>query len=274
MRKLSLFLALVLLFSCALTAQAGTKGAVTYENFYCNYSYAEPYTNGVIVITGLLDPNVTTLTIPGEIAGVKVNIGRFAFEKSPYLKTVIIENGVEEIAEGAFYECKELATVFIPDSVKKVGSRVFEGCDNLNYAPIPEGAVVEEAEASEIAEAATEQPTEEASEEPLILVRLLAEKGNAAVSWNGEAREVTVTGLQNEVKLRFGENFINDDNQGMAIGEKVIYVNGQAAEIGTAPVIIDGATYIPKAVVDALFGNENAANMIWGLLLSSAGAQK
>lgn len=273
MKRLSLLLASALLFSCTLTAQAGTKGVAAYENFYCNYVYAEPYTDGVIVITGLLNPNVTTLTIPGEIAGVKVNIGRFAFEKSPYLKTVIIEDGVEEIAEGAFYECKALATVFIPDSVKKIGSRVFEGCDSLNYAPIPEGAVVEETEASEIAEEAAQQQAEEASEE-LIPVRLLAEKGSVAVSWNGEAREVAVTGLQNEVKLYFGENFINDDNRGMAIGEKVIYVNGEAVEIGAAPVIIDGVTYIPKAVVDAVFGNENAASMIWGLLLSAAQAQE
>lgn len=267
MKKICIFLALVLLLSGAFTAQAATRGAMTYDNFYCNYDYTEPYTDGVIVITGLLNPNVTMLTVPGEIAGVTVNIAPFAFEKSPYLKTVIIEDGVEEIGKGAFYECGELASVFIPDSVKKIGSRVFEGCGKLTYAPIPLGAAVEEDD---------KEPSKESAEEAwykeiFVPVRELAEKGSVTVSWDGEAREVTLTGLKNEVKLCFGKNFINEENRGMAIGYDFIYVNGEEIETGSAALIIDGVTYVRKAVVDALFGEGEAADLIWGLLTSFGG---
>lgn len=51
---------------------------------------------------------------------------------------VYIEEGIPEIAEGAFYECYELETVVIPSSVKSIGVEAFGFCSNLTSITIPQ----------------------------------------------------------------------------------------------------------------------------------------
>ena len=44
---------------------------------------------------------------------------------------VVIEEGVESIGYGAFYDCEELKSIIIPKSVKKIHKDAFKGCKNL-----------------------------------------------------------------------------------------------------------------------------------------------
>lgn len=53
------------------------------------------------------------------------------------LKMVVIENGVTNIGDYAFYCCHSLTSVTIPDSVEKIGAGVFYGCERLTSVTIP-----------------------------------------------------------------------------------------------------------------------------------------
>ena len=46
-------------------------------------------------------------------------------------KNYIIPNGVTNIGNRAFSECKSLTSIKIPNSVKNIGDSAFESCDNL-----------------------------------------------------------------------------------------------------------------------------------------------
>ena len=75
---------------------------------------------------------ISEITIPGS---VKV-IGYQAFQDSKNLKTVVVEEGVEEIEHTAFQICEKLERVDLPASVKKYGSSVFANSPNaVLYAP-------------------------------------------------------------------------------------------------------------------------------------------
>lgn len=56
------------------------------------------------------------------------------------VRTVIIENGVTEIGEAAFYGCESLASVKIPASVTSIGRSAFWGCKSLASVKIPDSA--------------------------------------------------------------------------------------------------------------------------------------
>ena len=55
-----------------------------------------------------------------------------------YLTSLVIPDGVTEIAQSAFAFCENLASVSIPDSVTKIGSGAFDACTNLVRISIPE----------------------------------------------------------------------------------------------------------------------------------------
>ncbi len=61
--------------------------------------------------------------------GLKV-IGEMAF-KNTNLKVADLPDGLLEIKDGAFFECKELTEIYIPSSVESIGKQVFNGCDSL-----------------------------------------------------------------------------------------------------------------------------------------------
>ena len=77
--------------------------------------------------------------VPGTINGIAVRkIGRAAFEKNWNLRTVDLPDGLEEIQENAFFECRNLVTVRIPSSVNVIGARAFAWC-NLTSLTLPPG---------------------------------------------------------------------------------------------------------------------------------------
>ncbi len=53
------------------------------------------------------------------------------------IKTVIIENGVKSIGDGAFHKCKSMTGITIPNSVERIGVCSFMECNNLTDVVIP-----------------------------------------------------------------------------------------------------------------------------------------
>lgn len=74
----------------------------------------------------------TSIEIPSTYDGQTVKkIGKNGFEKCPYLKKVVIADGITEIGKNAFSECPELETVVLPKSIETIGEGAFAGCGKL-----------------------------------------------------------------------------------------------------------------------------------------------
>jgi len=73
------------------------------------------------------------------VVEVKKNIGYNDQLKGDYknkLKTVIIDNGVEQISY-AFYECINLENVYLPKTLKVLGTSIFDKCSRLKSIAFP-----------------------------------------------------------------------------------------------------------------------------------------
>lgn len=51
------------------------------------------------------------------------------------IKKIVIENGVTNIGNSAFYDCFNLASISIPNSVTRIGSNAFNGTKWYNEQP-------------------------------------------------------------------------------------------------------------------------------------------
>ena len=58
--------------------------------------------------------------------------------KNSSVKKVVIEDGVTNIGERAFYDCSSLTSITIPDSVTSIGTSAFNGCISLPSITIPD----------------------------------------------------------------------------------------------------------------------------------------
>ena len=65
------------------------------------------------------------------------NIGNNAFYYCTNLTSVTIPNSVTSIGKRAFFNCKNLASVTIPNSVTSIGDEAFTGCIGLTSLTIP-----------------------------------------------------------------------------------------------------------------------------------------
>ncbi len=86
----------------------------------------------------------TTLIISGN--GKMGNYDRWGynypqapFEWNDNIKSLVIENGVKNIGEYAFYRCEDLTEVSIPESVTVIDKNAFNGCTGLVDVTIPNG---------------------------------------------------------------------------------------------------------------------------------------
>ena len=64
------------------------------------------------------------------------NIGNYAFKNCKNLTTVTIPNSVKTIGEAAFCYCAELTSVTIPNSVTSIGNQAFLSCSGLTSVTI------------------------------------------------------------------------------------------------------------------------------------------
>ena len=93
------------------------------------------------------DTGVLTVSGTGEIAdysgykynGVYLDVPAPWMEHQPYIKTVIIEDGITRIGQNAFNGCAALTGITIPKSVTVIGERAFKGCTSLTEITLPKG---------------------------------------------------------------------------------------------------------------------------------------
>lgn len=93
--------------------------------------------DGVYHITGYKGKE-TSLVIPAEICGKRVEIGQDAFKNCETLERAEIEEGITAIGYQAFYWCRNLKEVIIPESVKTIGDYAFHYC-GISEIKLPEG---------------------------------------------------------------------------------------------------------------------------------------
>ena len=53
--------------------------------------------------------------------------------------TVILPEGIEEMDNGIFSECKEITEIRLPSTLKMIGQHAFSECDALTHLTVPEG---------------------------------------------------------------------------------------------------------------------------------------
>lgn len=66
----------------------------------------------------------------------------FSYESNSSLVSIKIAEGVSEIGDYAFKDCKVLTNVTIPASVKTIGDSTFSGCASLKEITLPEGVAI------------------------------------------------------------------------------------------------------------------------------------
>lgn len=64
------------------------------------------------------------------------SVGTEAFTNCTNIKTLLLNNGLENIDEKAFNRCSSLESVIIPDSVKNIGSEAFAYCTSLKNVTV------------------------------------------------------------------------------------------------------------------------------------------
>ena len=67
------------------------------------------------------------------------SIADSAFENFDNLTSVSIPSGVTSIGKEAFYDCDNLSSISVPSTVETIGSTAFCGCDKLSKVTIANG---------------------------------------------------------------------------------------------------------------------------------------
>lgn len=80
--------------------------------------------------------NVASITIPGSL---KI-MANYMFYNCKNLKSVVLEEGVENTQDHTFENCSELQQITIPSTLKVFNTWVFGYCAKLSYVYIPKGA--------------------------------------------------------------------------------------------------------------------------------------
>ncbi len=85
--------------------------------------------------------SISTLTIPGEVIKNKkfykvTKIESLAFSYVSGINVVIVDEGITEIGDAAFYKCADLTQVHILKTVSRIGKHCFGGCSKLDIVGI------------------------------------------------------------------------------------------------------------------------------------------
>ena len=67
-----------------------------------------------------------------------LNIADYAFRDCRKLKSVVIDEGLEEIGQYAFYDCSQLEGIEFPESLRMIDYRAFHGCSSLKNLYLPD----------------------------------------------------------------------------------------------------------------------------------------
>ena len=131
----SIYLGMSLIYEIVQIVDSGTCGS--------NLTYTLD-SHGVLTISGTGDMQDSSLGWDtGLIKSVIINngvtsIGNGAFNGCSSLPNITIPDGVTRIGNNAFSRCTGLTSVTIPDSVKSIGWGAFRGCASLTSITIPD----------------------------------------------------------------------------------------------------------------------------------------
>lgn len=106
-------------------------------------------TNGTVVVPDTIDgytvtaidnnvsyaDEVVDLTIPGTVKEIQSH----TFDRTSFLKSVMLGNGVERIGAHAFDTDKGLSSVQLPSTLREIGESAFEKCSALTSIDLPNG---------------------------------------------------------------------------------------------------------------------------------------
>ena len=91
---------------------------------------------------GVIHAEITwTLSDDGTLTISGTDMPNYSSNSSPWysqrdkIKKIVIENGVTNIGNSAFYDCFNLASISIPNSVTRIGSNAFNGTKWYNEQP-------------------------------------------------------------------------------------------------------------------------------------------
>ena len=92
--------------------------------------------DGTLTISGTSMPDYHIRTSKNSEKGRPKSTSPW-FPKRKKIKKVIIEDGVTNIGDHAFFGCERLTSVTIPNSVKSIGDVAFDYCNSLTSITIP-----------------------------------------------------------------------------------------------------------------------------------------
>ncbi len=112
------------------------SGEYTFAGDEKYLEYEEDNENGGIMITGVKDKNIESITVPDAIDGKPVtSIGYQAFADCFELENIELNDGLLKIGSNAF-EYTGIKSIEIPESVKFLGSQAFLCCYQLESIEI------------------------------------------------------------------------------------------------------------------------------------------
>lgn len=121
-RLFALIVAAMLLLTCVPTAHAAETAGT------CGVGVTWSLEGGVLTLSG---------------SGVMNDYGEFApapwNDHAESIRAVVVEQGVENVGNFAFFMLDKLTSVTLPDSVRKIGSWAFYGCEALRLLDLGKG---------------------------------------------------------------------------------------------------------------------------------------
>ena len=136
-RILSAFLAAL---AAAALSCAAVGAGLAFEQYYGDGFYYVVNSDNTAALTNFRSMYNTAenIAIPAEFDGHKVaSIEDNAFAAAPYVKTLVIPDGVKKIGDKAFRGCSSLESVTIPGKVSSIGTEAFKDCKALVFVSLP-----------------------------------------------------------------------------------------------------------------------------------------
>ena len=84
-------------------------------------------------VIGVIAPTITKCVIPDGVT----EISEVAFANCKNLTSVTFPDSLTKIGWGAFYKCEKLTSVTLPDNVSFIGGRAFDRCSSLQKISFP-----------------------------------------------------------------------------------------------------------------------------------------
>ena len=114
--------------SWKITASAESVGAVTWTKTESDGLTWTLYEDGTLTISGM-----------GAMKDYNINDTQSPVINHQNVKKVVVEDGITNVGNYAFYFCENLTSLTLPDSVTSIGDSAFDTCRGLTDITIPEG---------------------------------------------------------------------------------------------------------------------------------------